>query len=215
MIRLANMTNQMGTIDGDFEKGEANGFAEALNVCARITAPKVIVATGGRPAVPDIPGLADVPTLDSTSLLDLKLRPESLIFLGGGYIGVELAQMMARMGTRVTIVCRSRLLPRAESEVAQALTEALRAEGVTVLDGTQYQGARKTDAGLVLLVTTEGSPRELSADHLVLTTGRSPNTEGLGLAGTGVETDVRGAVKVGNDMVTTRPGIYAAPRDVA
>ena len=84
----------------------------------RITAPKVIVATGGRPAVPDIPGVQDAPTLDSTSLLELDRLPESLIFLGGGYIGVELAQMMARMGTRVTIVCRSRLLPRTEPEVA-------------------------------------------------------------------------------------------------
>ena len=81
----------------------------------KITAPKVIVATGGRPAVPDIPGILDVPTLDSTSLLELDQLPESLIFLGGGYIGVELAQMMARLGTRVTIVCRSRLLPRLPS----------------------------------------------------------------------------------------------------
>ena len=78
----------------------------------RITAPKVIIATGGRPSRPEIPGVADVPTLDSTSLLELDELPDSLIFLGGGYIGVELAQMMARMGVRVTIVCRSRLLPR-------------------------------------------------------------------------------------------------------
>lgn len=176
----------------------------------KITASKVIVATGGRPEMPDIRGLAEAPTLDNTSLLALQRLPESLIFLGGGYIGVELAQMMARMGTRVTIVCRSRLLPRTEPEVSEALTEALRAEGMTILDGVRYEAVREADGGAVLSVTTEGDAQDLTADHLVLTTGRAPNTEGLGLAEMGVETDLRGAIKIGDDMATTRPGIYAA-----
>ena len=176
----------------------------------RITAPKVIVATGGRPAVPDIPGIKNVATLDSTSLLELDQLPESLIFLGGGYIGVELAQMMARMGTRVTIVCRSRLLPRTESEVSEALTEALRAEGLTILYGATYHAARREGDRAVLTVTVNGAQRELTADRLVLTTGRAANTEGLGLAEMGVETDARGAVRVGDDMQTTKPGIFAA-----
>jgi mercuric reductase len=176
----------------------------------RITAPRVIVATGGRPAVPDIPGVQDAPTLDSTSLLELDRLPESLIFLGGGYIGVELAQMMARMGTRITIVCRSRLLPRSEPEVSEALTEVLRAEGVTVLDGATYHAARRDGDRAVLTVTVDGARRDLMADRLVLATGRAPNTEGLGLAEMGVETDARGAIRVGCDMQTTRPGIFAA-----
>jgi mercuric reductase len=176
----------------------------------KITAPKVIVATGGRPAVPDIRGIQDAPALDSTSLLELNRLPESLIFLGGGYIGVELAQMMARMGTRVTIACRSRLLPRTEPEVAQALTQVLRAEGVTVLDGATYHAARRDVDRAVLTVTVNGAERELTADGLVLTTGRAPNTEGLDLAEMGVETDARGAIRVGDDMQTTKPGIFAA-----
>jgi mercuric reductase len=176
----------------------------------RIAAPKVIVATGGRPAVPDIPSIAEVPTLDSTSLLELDHLPESLIFLGGGYIGVELAQMMARMGTRVTLVCRSRLLPRAEPEVSAALTEVLRAESLTILDGARYAAARRDGDLAVLSVTLDGVARDLAADHLVLTTGRRGNTEGLGLAELGVATDARGAIKVGDDMGTTRPGVYAA-----
>jgi mercuric reductase len=176
----------------------------------RITAPKVIIATGGRPAVPDIPGIAEVPTLDSTSLLELDHLPESLIFLGGGYIGVELAQMMARMGTRVTIVCRSRLLPRAEPEVSAALMEVLHTEGLTILDGARYEAARREGDRGVLSVTLDGALRDLTADHLVLTTGRRANTEGLGLAEIGVATDARGAIKVGDDMSTTRPGVYAA-----
>ena len=176
----------------------------------RITAPKVIVATGGRPAVPDIPGIQDAPTLDSTSLLEMDRLPESLIFLGGGYIGVELAQMMARMGTRVTIVCRSHLLPRTEPEVAQALTEVLRAEGLAIVDGATYHTARRDGDRAVLTVTVNGAERELTADRLVLTTGRAPNTEGLDLAGMGVETDACGAIRVGDDMQTTKAGIFAA-----
>ncbi|MFN3261185.1 MAG: mercury(II) reductase [Pikeienuella sp.] len=193
------------------EEGPARLIPGGVEVGGRrITAPKVIVATGGRPAVPDIPGVQEALSLDSTSLLELDRLPETLIFLGGGYIGVELAQMMARMGTHVTIVCRSRLLPRTEPEVAQALTEVLRAESVTVLDGATYHAARRDGDRAVLTVTENGAERELTADHLVLTTGRAPNTEGLGLAEMGVETDARGAIRVGDDMQTTKPGIFAA-----
>ena len=176
----------------------------------KITAPKIIIATGGRPAVPEIAGIDAVPTLDSTSLLALDALPKSLIFLGGGYIGVELAQMMARMGVAVTIVCRSRLLPQTEPEVGAALADVLRAEGVTIAAGLRYQGARAADGRAVLTVTKDGAAHDLTADHIVLTTGRSPNTEGLGLSDLGVETDARGAIVVGCDMQTSRPGVYAA-----
>jgi mercuric reductase len=176
----------------------------------RIVAPKIIIATGGRPAVGHIPGVETVPTLDSTSLLALDRLPESLLFLGGGYIGVELAQMMARMGVRVSVLCRSRLLPRSEPEVAYALTEALRAEGVTVLDEVTYRATSAEGGSAVLTVTRRGETLTLVAERLVLTTGREPNTGELGLAEMGVETDVRGAVKVGTDMQTSRPGVYAA-----
>ena len=176
----------------------------------KITAPKIIIATGGRPAVPEIAGIDAVPTLDSTSLLALETLPKSLIFLGGGYIGVELAQMMARMGVAVTIVCRSRLLPQTEPEVGVALADVLRAEGVTIAAGLRYQGARAADGRAVLTVTKDGAAHDLTADHIVLTTGRSPNTEGLGLSDLGVETDARGAIVVGCDMQTSRPGVYAA-----
>ncbi|WP_375567554.1 mercury(II) reductase [Oceaniradius stylonematis] len=194
-----------------FDEGPARLVPGGVEVGGRkITAPKVIVATGGRPAVPNITGIAGVPTLNSTSLLELERLPESLIFLGGGYIGVELAQMMARMGTRVTIVCRSRLLPQAEPEVSVALTDTLRAESLTILDGVAYDAARRDGDRACLTVTVNGASQEMATDHLVLTTGRASNTEGLGLAEMGVETDRRGAIKIGDDMATTRPGIYAA-----
>lgn len=176
----------------------------------KLTAAKVIVTTGGRPAAPDIPGISRVPTLDSTLLLELDRRPESLVFIGGGYIGAELAQMMARLGTRVIIVCRSRLLPRTEPEVSKALTKVLGAEGVTILERVTYEAARRDGGSAILTVQVDGVAHDLRADHLVLTAGRAPNTEGLGLAEVGVEINARGAIRVGADMATTRPGIFAA-----
>jgi len=193
------------------DEGAARLVPGGVQVGARlIRAPKIIIATGGRPAVPDIAGIDAVPTLDSTSLLALDALPKSLIFLGGGYIGVELAQMMARMGVAVTIVCRSHLLPQTEPEVGVALDDVLRAEGVTIEAGLRYQGARAAGGRAVLTVTKDGAAHDLTADHIVLTTGRSPNTEGLGLSDMGVETDARGAIVVGCDMQTSRSGVYAA-----
>ena len=118
--------------------------------------------------------------------------------------------MMARMGVKVTMVCRSRLLPQAEPEVSEALTEVFRGEGITMHCGVTYDACHRDGARAVLCME-EGSKRlELTADHLVVTTGRSPNTEGLGLSELGVATDKRGAIVVGDDMRTSRPGVYAA-----
>lgn len=175
-----------------------------------IQTPKVIIATGGRPARPDIAGIETVPTLDSTSLLELERLPGSLIFLGGGYIGVELAQMMSRVGVNVSLICRSRLLPQAEPEVSEALADILRDEGITILDGASYEGCRRDGSEAVLSVQKDGMVQDLTAGYLVLTTGRTPNTEGLGLAELGIKTNARGAIAVGDDMQTSRPGVYAA-----
>src|SRR3546814_15480010 len=100
-----------------------------------VRADKVLIATGTSPSVPDILGLEDVPALTSTTALELGELPRSLMVIGGGYIGCELAQMFARAGARVTLVTRSRLLPEAEPEVSDALTGYLRDEGLTVRTG--------------------------------------------------------------------------------
>ena len=193
------------------DEGAATLVEGGVMVGARmIHAPKIIIATGGRPALPPISGIQDVPTLNSTSLLALDTLPESLVFLGGGYIGAELAQMMARMGVKVTMACRTRLLPQAEPEVSEALAKVFRDEGIALHCGVTYDACHR-DGGQDVLCIEEGGKRlELHADHLVVTAGRSPNTEGLGLAEMGIATDKRGAIVVGDDMATTRPGVFAA-----
>ena len=175
-----------------------------------LTAPKLIVATGGRPVLPAIDGIEEIDALNSTSLLELTTLPESLIFIGAGYIGAELAQMMGRMGVKVTLVTRSRLLPGAEPEVSEALTDAFAAEGITLLTGLSYDSVRRDAAGVTLRVIRDGEPVEVTADHLVSTAGRRANTDGLGLEEVGVETNARGSIVIGDDMRTSVPGIYAA-----
>jgi len=175
-----------------------------------LQADRVIVATGSRPQMPEIAGIDTVDLLDSTALLTLPEHPESVIVMGGGYIGAELAQMAARLGVAVTLVTRSRLLPGAEPEVSDALADALRAEGIRLETDLSYGEVAAKAGGVALTITRDGGPMTLTARHLVATTGRVANTDGLGLAALGIETDARGAIPVGADMATTRPGIYAA-----
>lgn len=175
-----------------------------------VAADKIIIATGGRPAVPPIPGIETVAYLTSTTLLELEKLPRSLIVIGGGYIGAELAQMMARMGVEVTVICRSRLLPQVELEVSDALAAAFRAEGITLYCGITYDACREDETGVTVCVSEGGEPVELKAERLLVATGRIPNTETLGLAEAGVAQDGHGAIIVDDRMRTSKSGVYAA-----
>ncbi len=176
----------------------------------RVATPRIIVATGARPAVPPIPGISDVPYLTSTTALDLEMLPASLLVIGGGYVGAELAQMFARAGVRITIVCRSRLLPAAEPEVSDALTEYFVQEGIAVVSGIAYRAIGRSEAGIRLIVVRDGGDVDFEAKQVLVTTGRTPNTRGLGLEAMGVAMSDDGAVVVDDRMRTTRAGIYAA-----
>jgi len=118
--------------------------------------------------------------------------------------------MMARMGVAVTILCRSRLLPGAEPEVSGTLTETFRAEGIRMLDGIAYENCASDGSGVTVTVTKDGETIDVTGEKLVVTAGRNANTETLGLADLGVDLDRKGAVIVGDDMQSTRLGLYAA-----
>jgi len=177
---------------------------------ARIPAGKIIIATGARPAVPVIPGIEAVPYLTSTTALDLQELPRSLVVIGGGYIGAELAQMFARAGVKVTLVCRSRLVPEAEPEIGAALTGFFEDEGITVVSGIAYRAIRKTDNGISLTIARDGQNTTIDADQVLITTGRTPNIEGLGLTEHGIALSPKGGIVVDDRMRTTRAGVYAA-----
>ncbi len=175
-----------------------------------VKAERVIIATGARPAVPSIPGIEDVGYLTSTSALALEALPKSLLVIGGGYIGAELAQMFARLRVKVTIVYRSKLLPAAEPEIAQALSGYFHDEGIELHCGVAYQSVKQTDIGVSLTVTKDGREELLAAERLLVATGRAPNIEGLGLKEAGVAQASNGSIRVDDRMRTTRSGVYAA-----
>jgi mercuric reductase len=211
-LRHAKYTNLLPAYNGiAYREGAARLIEGGVEVDgARIPAGKIIIATGARPAIPAIPGIEAVPYLTSTTALDLEELPRSLLVVGGGYIGAELAQMFARAGVKVTLVCRSRLLPEAEPEIGAALTGYFQDEGISVISGIAYRAIRKTENGIALDISRDGQNTTIDADQVLITTGRAPNIEGLGLAERGITLSPKGGIVVDNRMRTTGAGIYAA-----
>ena len=176
----------------------------------KIIARKVIITTGARPAVPVIPGIETLSYLTSTTALQLEALPRSLMVIGGGYIGAELAQMFARAGVAVTLVFRSKLLPEAEPEIGAALHGYLVDDGLRIAGGVSYRAIRQIDSGVALDVVHEGRPETLEAEQVLVTTGRVANSENLGLAELGIMVAPNGGIVVDDRMGTTRAGVYAA-----
>lgn len=195
----------------DYIEGAARITDDGVIVGDRhISADKTIIATGSSVSIPQIPGIDETPYLTSTTALELEQLPKSLMVVGGGYIGCELAQMFARAGTKVTIVTRSRLLPEAEPEISDALTQYFEAEGIEVRRGLKYVRAEKSDKGVSLTISVDGQEERLNAEHLLLTIGRTANTGSLDLEEAGIETLPNGGVAVDERMRTSKPGVYAA-----
>ena len=181
----------------------------------RITGDRILVATGSRPAIPAIPGLADIPYLTS-NLLDadeagrLTELPASLAVLGGGYIAVELAQMFSRLGSRVTIVARSGLLSGYEPDLGRTLAEVFVAEAIEILTGSRVDHVRGDGSGVELSIEQAGAGRVVRAERLLVATGRTPNTDTLTLERAGVAVDDDGFVTVDAQLRTSQPHIWAA-----
>ena len=190
----------------------------------RIRAERVFINTGGRPRVPEIPGLEGVPFLDSTSVMELGRVPEHLIIVGGGFIGLEFAQMFRRFGAQVTILERSpRLASSEDPEVSEGLEQILRDEGVHVLCGTRVLSVEAGASGSPVRVrrTPVGSDggedlaeeREeeqvTEGSHLMVAAGRVPNTDDLGLDRAGIRTDERGFIAVNERLETGVDGVWA------
>ncbi len=212
-LRTAKYVDVLPSYPGiSYVQGKA-GFAAggALMLAgAPIDAAKIIIATGAHPHVPDIAGMDKVDTLDSTSGLQLAALPTSLMIMGGGYIGVELAQVFARAGARVTVVTRRGLLPEGEPEISAALSAAFAAEGITVLQGLSYQRVEQAGGEVRLHIIKDGAAQVIKAERLLLATGRVPNSDGLNLPAGGIKSDARGGILVDERMRTSRDGVYAA-----
>ncbi|MCB0165759.1 MAG: mercuric reductase [Anaerolineae bacterium] len=175
-----------------------------------LTAETIFINTGGRPVNPPIDGLDTVPTLNSTTIMELDHLPEHLLVLGGGYIGAEFGQMFRRFGSRVTMIQRgAQLLPREDEDVAAEVANIFRQDGIDLLLNSQAQQASATDRDITLVVNTPDGQRTVTGSHLLVAAGRRPNTDYLDPAAGGVAIDKRGYIPVNDRLETNVPGIYA------
>jgi pyruvate/2-oxoglutarate dehydrogenase complex dihydrolipoamide dehydrogenase (E3) component len=167
----------------------------------------VVINTGSRARIDSTPGLSDVRPMTHIDALELGELPEHLIVLGGGYVGLELAQAFRRFGSRVTVVERnSALIYREDSDVSELVQQIFRDEGIEVLTGTAIQQVEGQSGTSVRMRTTNGL---IEGTHVLVAGGRTPNTDAIGLEKTGVEVDARGHVKVNDRLETAVKGVWA------
>jgi len=171
-----------------------------------VRARRVYLNTGTRAFIPPIPGIQDVPYLDNVSLLKLRGRPQHLVIIGGSYIGLEMGQIFRRLGSEVTVIeTGPRITSREDAEVSACIASFLAQEGVTVLAGQPVSKVEQAGEGVAVQV---GGQR-IEGSHLLVATGRTPNTDRLNLAAVGVETDARGFIPTNARLETNVPGIWA------
>ena len=175
-----------------------------------LRAEKIFLNVGGRAAVPDIPGLDQVDYLTNSSMMDVDFLPRHLVVLGGSYIGLEFGQMYRRFGSQVTIVeLGPRLIAREDEEVSKEVAAFLGREGIDIRTNASCLKVARKDGGVALQVSCEQGPVEVVGSHLLLATGRRPNTGDLGLERAGVKQDKRGYIEVDDQLQTNVPGIWA------
>ncbi|WP_020500959.1 mercury(II) reductase [Sciscionella marina] len=178
----------------------------------RVVAEHYLVATGSAPWAPPVDGFDEVNYLTSTTAMELKALPESMLVVGGNYVGLEQAQLFARLGVRVEVVeMLDRLAPAEEPEISDALAQVFADEGIGMYTGATLSRVRRDNGQVVAEVrSSDGQVREVRADEVLVATGRKPVTAGLGLDTVGVQLGDRGEVVVDDGLRTSHPRIWAA-----
>jgi mycothione reductase len=175
----------------------------------RIAADRIVLGAGARPVVPDIPGLENVTYHTSDTIMRLETQPFSLLIIGGGYIGVEMAHFFGSLGTRVTITDHGgALIKRQDDDVAQAFTRTYERR-FDVLLRTRIRGVGPENGRIVVQLDVDGRPRTTRVDTVLLASGRRPNSDRLNVAAAGIQVDARGRVLTDDGMETNVPGIFA------
>lgn len=176
-----------------------------------IKAGGIVVATGAEPRILSLDGIEGVQVLTSTAAMALERQPRTLLVIGGRGVALELGQAFARFGTQVTILQRSpRIIPEHEPEIAEALTDYLRQEGLTIHTGVRPLAIRQDDGQKVVTAEVNGQRREFRAEQVLMAVGRTPHTRDMGLEDTGVALNASGFIQVNGFMQTSHPRIYAA-----
>ncbi len=171
---------------------------------------RFFINSGTRPSIPSVQGLNGIDYLTNATIMQLREIPEHLLVLGGGYIGLEFGQMFRRFGSQVTVIHQSdHILPREDADVTDELRKALESEGIRFLLNAQTKSVEKQSGQVVLKVEAGGKSDTVSGSHLLVATGRRPNSDDLGLEKAGVEVDRQGFIRVNNRLETNVPGIWA------
>jgi pyruvate/2-oxoglutarate dehydrogenase complex dihydrolipoamide dehydrogenase (E3) component len=197
-------------------KGRFSGYKE-IHVQSEdssyksLTAELVFINTGTRARIPEIEGLQSVQFFTSKTILDLEHLPKHLVIVGGGYVALEFSQIFRRMGSLVTIIEKSSgLLPKEDGDVGLEISRILQAEGVKIItDATIKRVFGETRKSVNIEICSPEKSQILSGTHLLIATGRTPNTEDLDLAKTGIQVDEKGFIPVNDHLETTESGIYA------
>ena len=175
-----------------------------------LSAPKIFLNVGARASIPPIPGLDQVPYLTNSGLLDLEVVPQHLIIVGGSYIGLEFAQVFRRFGSKVSIIeTAPRLIVREDADVSAAIADILGREGIALYLGANDLKFAKRGTEIIASLKAEAGAAEIVGSHLLIATGRRPNTDDLGLDQAGVATDAKGYIGVNDRLETSVPGIWA------
>ena len=176
-----------------------------------VRAERIFVNVGGRAAIPALDGIDDVPYFTNSSMMDVEFLPEHLVVVGGSYVGLEFAQMFRRFGSAVTVIERGpRLIPREDEDVSEEIHKILTGEGIDVRLGSECIALSRADSGGVQAQSRcEGLDPVSRGSHVLIATGRRPNTDDLGLENTSVQCDERGYIRVDDELRTTAPGIWA------
>ena len=181
---------------------EVNGTA--------LAAEQIFINVGARAAIPPIPGLDQVPYLTNSSMLDVDVLPAHLLILGGSYIGLEFAQVYRRFGSAVTVIeSGPRLIGREDEDVSQAVAAFLTEEGIDVRVGSKIAAVQRQGGAIAAKVETAGASAQIVGSHLLVATGRRPNTDDLGLGSAGIATDARGYIRVDDRLRTSVAGVWA------
>lgn len=175
-----------------------------------LTADIIVIDTGLSPALPNVTGLDAVPHLDNVSIMELERLPKHLLILGGGYVGLEFAQMFRRFGSEVTIIQHGpQLLAGEDADVAEEIAKLLREDGIKILLDMKATSASAQGATIRLIVSNGFETRTIEGSDLLVATGRKPNTEALNLAAAGITADEHGFIPVNERLETDMPGVFA------
>lgn len=176
----------------------------------QLEAERIFIDVGARAAVPDVPGVKDVPFFTNSSIMAVDFVPRHLVIVGGSYIGLEFAQMYRRFGSEITVVERApKLLPREDDDVAAGIRAIIEREGIRIRTDAECMGLRKKGKGIAVTLECKQGKPVAEGSHVLLAVGRTPNTDDLGLAEAKIEADERGYIKVDDECRTTAEGVWA------